>query len=110
MTWAKTSLKVMTLPPRVGWYQGCARPGVHRTIIAEAAPCLTGLSGFAASQVRQLAVCGIVFTARCTLTPCRRYLHDPTNTGYRGAREPCSDRTTSDRTFCELDDIRTSSR
>src|SRR5947208_16776250 len=44
MTWAKTSLKVMALPPRVGWYPGCARPVVHRTIIVDAAPCLAGKS------------------------------------------------------------------
>src|SRR5262249_38327753 len=105
MTWAKTSLKVMALPLQVSWYLGCARPAVHRTIIADAALCLAGLPCFAASQVRQSAVCGIVFTMRCTLIPCRRYLHEPTNTGYRGAREPCSDRTTSDGTFCELDDV-----
>jgi hypothetical protein len=62
MTWAKTSLKVMALPPRVGWYPGCARPAGHRTIIADAAPWHAGLPCFAASQVRQCAVCGIVFT------------------------------------------------
>src|SRR5712691_2082008 len=107
MTWAKTSLKVTALPPRVGWYPGCSRPAAHRTIIAAAAPCLAGLPCFAASQVRQFAVCGIVFTLRCTLTPCRRYLHEPTNTGYRGAREPYPGGTARDRTACELDHVRT---
>src|SRR6266566_7352943 len=61
MTWAKTSLKVTALPPRVGWYPGCARPGVHRSIIVEAAPWLAGPPCFAASQVRQFVICGIVF-------------------------------------------------